>query len=210
MAIASPAGRRWTVAALLALTGVTGLLDAVSYLRLGHVFAANMTGNVVFLGFSLAPHSGLDPLGSAVAIGAFSVGALMAGRLGGHLDERPHVWLATAFTAEALALALIAALTAAGVLPYTGRGALFVVGALSLTFGAQNGTVRRLGVADLLTTVLTLTLTGLSADSALAGGPGARPHRRLGSVVCMFAGAAVGALLLRVTVSGVIAIACPR
>jgi hypothetical protein len=39
---------------LVCLTVVTGLVDAFSYLRLGHVFVANMTGNVVFLGFGLA------------------------------------------------------------------------------------------------------------------------------------------------------------
>lgn len=47
MAIASPLSARWTVAALLTLTTVTGLIDAVSYLRLGRVFVANMAGNVV-------------------------------------------------------------------------------------------------------------------------------------------------------------------
>jgi hypothetical protein len=40
---------------LLALTAVTGLVDAVSILRLGRVFVANMTGNVVFTGFALFP-----------------------------------------------------------------------------------------------------------------------------------------------------------
>ncbi len=39
---------------LLALTVATGLVDAVSYLVLGHVFVANMTGNVVFSGFALS------------------------------------------------------------------------------------------------------------------------------------------------------------
>jgi uncharacterized membrane protein YoaK (UPF0700 family) len=40
--------------ALMALTAVSGLVDAVSYLGLGHVFTANMTGNVVVLGFAAA------------------------------------------------------------------------------------------------------------------------------------------------------------
>ena len=35
---------------LLALTLVTGLVDAVSILALGRVFVAGMTGNVVFAG----------------------------------------------------------------------------------------------------------------------------------------------------------------
>jgi len=52
MAASSPLSSGQTVAALLALTAVTGLVDAVSYLRLGRVFVANMTGNVVFLGSS--------------------------------------------------------------------------------------------------------------------------------------------------------------
>ena len=38
---------------LLGMTVVTGLVDAFSYLTLGHVFVANMTGNVVFLAFGL-------------------------------------------------------------------------------------------------------------------------------------------------------------
>jgi hypothetical protein len=61
----------------------------------------------------------------------------------------------------------------------------------------QNSTVRHLCVPDLTTTVLTLTLTGLTADSAMAGGPGARPHRRLGSVAAMLAGAGAGAGILQ-------------
>ena len=68
MSIVSPIGRRQTVAALLTLTVVTGLVDAVSYLRLGRVFVANMTGNVVFLGFSADPRSGLSAAASVIAI----------------------------------------------------------------------------------------------------------------------------------------------
>ena len=60
---------------------------------------------------------------------------------------------------------------------------------------------------DLTTTVLTLTLTGLAADSVLGTGRSAKPHRRLGSIAAMLVGAAMGALLLQQTVSGVIALA---
>ena len=62
--------------------------------------------------------------------------------------------------------------------------------------GIRNATVRRLGAADLTTTVLTLTLTGLAADSSFAGGTNPRPTRRFGSVVAMFSGALVGAVLV--------------
>ena len=67
MAVSSPLSSRQTAAALLALTAVTGLVDAVSYLRLGRVFVANMTGNVVFLGFSAAPRSGLSAVRASSA-----------------------------------------------------------------------------------------------------------------------------------------------
>jgi hypothetical protein len=52
---------------LIAMTLVTGLVDAFSYLALGHVFVANMTGNVVFLGFALAGAQGFSIPASLVA-----------------------------------------------------------------------------------------------------------------------------------------------
>jgi uncharacterized membrane protein YoaK (UPF0700 family) len=194
MAISSPLGSRRTVAALLTLTAVTGLVDAVSYLRLGHVFVANMTGNVVFLGFSADPRAGLSAAASIVAIAGFLLGALAGGRAAHALAAaRPGHWLAGTFTGEALILAVAAVLIGAGVLPFAGTGRFATIAVLGVALGVQNSTVRHLGAPDLTTTVLTLTLTGLTADSALAGGPGARPHRRIGSIAAMLAGAAAGA-----------------
>jgi uncharacterized membrane protein YoaK (UPF0700 family) len=86
-----------------------------------------------------------------------------------------------------------AVLIGAGVLPFAGGGRFATIAVLAVALGVQNSTVRHLGAPDLTTRVLTLTLTGLTADSALAGGPGAKPHRRLGSVAAMLAGAAAGA-----------------
>src|SRR5260221_14558275 len=67
---------------LIVLTVVTGIVDAVSYLKLGHVFVANMTGNVLFLGFAAADATQFSVAVSLVAIGSFLLGALAAGRLG--------------------------------------------------------------------------------------------------------------------------------
>ena len=58
-------------AVLVLLTVVTGLVDAVSYVALGHVFVANMTGNVVFLGFAAAGAPGLSIAASLAALAAF-------------------------------------------------------------------------------------------------------------------------------------------
>ena len=90
-------------------------------------------------------------------------------------------------------------------LPYAGDGRFATIAILAAALGVQNTTVRHLGAPDLTTTVLTLTLTGLAADSVLAGGPGARPHRRLGSVAAMLAGAAAGAGLLQLSPTAVLA-----
>jgi len=105
---------------LVALTAVTGLVDAFSYLVLGHVFA--------------------QPVPAAL------------------------------------------------------RYTLIVL--LSAAMGAQNATARKLAVPDLTTTVLTLTITGVAADSPLAGATGAKAARRLISVAAMLLGALVGALLV--------------
>jgi uncharacterized membrane protein YoaK (UPF0700 family) len=66
-----------------------------------------------------------------------------------------------------------------------------------MPMGLQNAAVRRLAVPDMTTTVLTLTLTGIAADSPLAGGTNPRLMRRVSAVLVMLAGAVVGASLLR-------------
>ena len=67
-------------ALLVGLTVVTGLVDAYSYLTLGHVFVANMTGNVVFFGFAIAGTGSISITASLLAVLAFAVGALLGGR----------------------------------------------------------------------------------------------------------------------------------
>jgi uncharacterized membrane protein YoaK (UPF0700 family) len=195
------------VVLLLTLTAVTGLVDAVSYLRLGRVFVANMTGNVVFLGFSVAPHTGLSPASSSIALAGFFVGAVVGGRMATVLISRPRRWLVIAFGLETVIVGTVALLSGVGVAAYHGDGRYLTIAVLAAALGIQNSTVRRFGVPDLTTTVLTLTLTGLAADSFLAGGPGAKPYRRIGSVIMMLAGAAAGAGLLQVSTTAVIALA---
>jgi uncharacterized membrane protein YoaK (UPF0700 family) len=80
---------------------------------------------------------------------------------------------------------------------HLGAGSRYVLIALmALAMGVQNATARRLAVVDLTTTVLTLTLTGIAADSWLGGGTGARTARRVTAVGAMLLGAFAGALLL--------------
>jgi uncharacterized membrane protein YoaK (UPF0700 family) len=185
---------------LLALTLVTGLVDAVSYLGLGHVFTANMTGNVVLLGFAVAGAPHLSMARSFVSLGAFVVGALVGGRAGIALANAARErWLLAVGSSEALLLcsAAFAAIGLdAGSEVLSGRVYLVVV-LTALAMGIRMSTVRRLAVPDITTTVLTTTLAGLAGESSVAGGGNPRVGRRVGSVLVMFVGASVGALLLR-------------
>jgi uncharacterized membrane protein YoaK (UPF0700 family) len=178
---------------MLALTVVTGLVDAVSYLGLGHVFVANMTGNVVFLGFALAGAKGLSALASVVSLASFLAGALAGGRLGIRLAaHRGH--LLTVATAAQTILVAVAVVTAAVTHGRVTTGVQYtLIVLLGVSMGLQNAVARRLGVPDLTTTVLTLTLTGLAADSTPARGTAPRPGRRVLSVLAMFLGALIGA-----------------
>ncbi len=79
MTTASREPGRLLLATLLALTVTSGLVDAVSYLGLGHVFTANMTGNVVLLGFAAAGASGFSATACLTSLGAFLAGAPLPG-----------------------------------------------------------------------------------------------------------------------------------
>jgi uncharacterized membrane protein YoaK (UPF0700 family) len=187
----------WIVPTLLALTATTGLVDAVSFLGLGRVFTANMTGNVVFLAFAIAGAKGLSVSAAVLALAVFLLGAIAGGRLADALKSHPlRHWLMGVSIAETTLLAA-AAVCAIGVpLDATFGRRWPIIALTAFALGLRNATVRRLGVADLTTTVLTLTVTGLAADSTPAGGTNPHVTRRVGSLVAMFAGALVGAVLV--------------
>jgi uncharacterized membrane protein YoaK (UPF0700 family) len=180
---------------LLGLTVVTGVVDAISYIALGHVFVANMTGNVVLLGFALAGAPGLSVSASLTAMGAFLAGAAIGGALGRRIAHHRGALARTGIAVEVvlLAAAFVAALGAAE--PIAGAQRYAVIVLLAVALGGQNAVARRIAVPDLTTTVLTLTLTALAADAHFAGGPGSASLRRIAAVAAMFAGALAGGLL---------------
>ena len=202
---------------MLALTFTTGIVDAVGYLGLDRVFTANMTGNVVILGMAIAGGDGLPILGPTLALAGFLAGAAIGGRV---LRTAPPAWsnrtsgtfMATGVLATALGVAAVIAP------PHAGEAwALVVTALLAIAMGLQAATARRLAVKDVTTVVVTSTLTGLAADSRLAGGDGSNWARRALAVALILVGAGVGALLLRaggqrgvgvgMLVAGVLAIA---
>ncbi len=181
---------------LLSMTLVTGLVDAYSYLVLGHVFVANMTGNVVFLGFALIGAPGFSVTASLVALVSFGGGALVGGRVAAKYAEHRGRLHSTAALIQALLLAIAVVLTAVGGSPVPSGYRYALIVALGAAMGVQNAAARKIAVPDLTTTVLTLTITGIAADSTLVGGDGSRAGRRLVSVATMLAGAVIGAVLV--------------
>ena len=193
---------------LIVLTVVTGLVDAVSYLELGHVFVANMTGNVVLLGFAAAGVSEFSVAGSLVAIGSFLLGALAAGRLASSTGRHRGQFLALSTYAQVSAVGAAFVVSLASFDVSGGIPAHVLVVLLAFAMGLQNATARRLGVPDLTTTVLTQTVTGIAADSHFAGGANPNIGRRLVTIAAMFIGASLGAVLIfHVSVSAALAVA---
>ncbi len=182
---------------LLALTFTTGLVDAVSYLGLGHVFTANMTGNVVLLGFGIAGAGGLPVIAPLVSLGAFLVGAAGGGVFGLRVVTRQPRNLSGALMIEASMVGIAALLTALLDVRAGSLSGYAVITLLALAMGVRNATVRRIGLADMTTTVLTMTLTGFASESPVVGGSAAGSTRRVAAVLTMLTGALAGALLVR-------------
>jgi uncharacterized membrane protein YoaK (UPF0700 family) len=186
------------------MTVVTGLVDAVSFLSLGRVFTANMTGNIVLLAFATARVSGLSVARSSTALLSFFVGAIFGGRIMARASTDAQIQFAVqAFLLE-VAFLFAASLCAIGY-----RGHLLedsiqpfaLIALMGLAMGTRNAAVRKLAIPDLTTTVLTLTITGIAADSSIANGNNPRLARRVESVAAMFLGAALGAVIIHYSIS---------
>jgi uncharacterized membrane protein YoaK (UPF0700 family) len=182
-------------ALLLTLTAAAGSVDAVSFLGLGRVFTANMTGNLVLLGIAIGQAQLAGSIRAVIAFAAFVFGVLVGVRVTAR-NEPPAVWPRSAtltLLAElGLLLALLAGWEIAGDRP--GPVALDVLIALSAgAMGMQTAAARRLGVMGLTTTFVTGMLTNLIAALATVG-PG-RSHWTLwaATLACLVIGAAAGA-----------------
>ncbi|MEW2284455.1 YoaK family protein [Streptomyces sp. NPDC047841] len=205
------------VAVLLALTVVSGLIDAVSFLGLGRVFTANVTGSVVILGFAAAGVPGFSVRHAVMSLICFLLGAVTGGRVAGRYgrgSRRRSARLALAV--EAALVGVAAALALAW--PDTAGTRAALIGLTAFAMGLRTATVRTLRVADLITTtVVTMTLTGLASESRLGDATSHGTRRRAASVAAMAAGACLGAwlvlhhglgipLLLAALASGVLAV----
>lgn len=180
-------------ALLIALTFTTGLIDAVSILGLGRIFTALMTGNVVFVGLSLADPSEPSAARPLLGLAAFGVGAIAGGRLAKwRAPISLGAWLLSAAAAET-ALLVAAAVLAPNAPTVTGTALYGIIISTAAAMGLRSATVVRIADPDLKTTVLTLTITAIAADSVIAGGDGRQWGRRALSILVLMAGAWAGA-----------------
>ncbi len=186
---------REVIVALLILTFTAGVVDAVSLLGLGRVFVANMTGNVVLLGFAIAGASGFSVLATMCSLVGFTAGAGAATRVSRRRRTESGGWLAAALTIE-IAMFAAAALVTIGLGIDADEDRRFIaILLLALGMGIRTAAVRDLSVKDLNTTVVTMTMTGLFSDLRSGAAEGTSNARRFGAIAAMLVGAVAGALL---------------
>lgn len=159
------ARRRLRDRLLLALAAIAGYTDAVSYVALGNVFAANMTGSTVLLGVSLAQRDWPFAARAGTALAGFLVGVvigalLVARRAPGEIWPRA---VTRALSVEVVALVLFSGLGAL-LGTHNQHGSVYLLIALAAcAMGIQSAAARALGVLDISTTYLTGTWVGLMA-----------------------------------------------
>jgi uncharacterized membrane protein YoaK (UPF0700 family) len=184
---------------LVTLTISTGAVDALSWLGLGKVFSAFMTGNIAFLGFRVGGAPGPSVPRVLAATAAFSLGAFLAARIVRRTGKSDSLWprpatvsLALALMFQAVFLVLWAAVSGH---PSAASGDVLIA-LLGIAMGMQTTTIFSLGVRADFTTAATATLAVLMGD--LAGWPQARGERRrlAATVVGLFVGAVIGGVLM--------------
>jgi uncharacterized membrane protein YoaK (UPF0700 family) len=185
-----------------AVTAICGMLDAATFLGLGHVFAETMNGNIVFLAFT-AGTRGVPRLTSllpgnllpyAVALVCFAAGAAVGGRLvrrDGETGRR------IGFASDAGLIGIAAVVIMLTHPGPDGHARYLVIGILAVAMGMQNILIRRWGIPGLATNAMTKTMAYLVADSALGNGDNHHAMRRGVSIMIFAAGAAIGAFLTR-------------
>jgi uncharacterized membrane protein YoaK (UPF0700 family) len=184
---------------LVALSMSTGCVDAVSWLVLGKVFSAFMTGNLVFLGLLAGGASGPDLLRVVISVLSFALGATVSGWVLRTTIKSERLWpfrVSVALSITALLEAgVVGVWKGAGGHP-SGNTVPVVIGMLSAAMGVQTVAIASLRIRGVFTTAATATLAILMGDAA--GWPHLKgeAQRLITVVLALVAGAAVGAALV--------------
>jgi len=185
-------------ALLVALTVAAGAVDAISYLGLGGIFTANMTGNMVLLAIAVGSGAGPQALRAGVSLIAFSAGVFVSARII-RAPQGASLW-PRRITTTLTVVALLQGGVLAGWLATSAHPSGAVEGGLialsALAMGAQGSAIRTMNVSGVSTTWLTGTLVGLVTQIAVWSGSRGEKALRAGVLIALLAGAAAAAVLL--------------
>jgi uncharacterized membrane protein YoaK (UPF0700 family) len=183
---------------LNALTVSSGAVDAISFLALGKVFSAFMTGNIAFLGFRVAGAGGPGAVAVLASMAGFAVGVYVSTRIV-QRSQRSEVWPRHVTIALALSLLVhavfVAVWFASDGQPSTETSHV-LLGLWALAMGMQSSAVRTLHVDGVYTTAATATIIFLVADLTNWSATASERRRLAGVVISLFVGATSGSLLL--------------
>ncbi|MFF5794557.1 YoaK family protein [Paeniglutamicibacter sp. NPDC012692] len=176
----------------------TGVLDAATYIGMGGIFGANMTGNVILVAISLAGTGNIHITGPLLALGGFVLGSWVAGLVTRRhpASKESDPTIAPLFWITALGMVGIS--VAFWMLPSSALLFHASTGIIGVLMACQALAARRVGVPDISTVVVTSTLSLLFSEAGrFNGGAGnAATGRRFAAVVSMFGGAVLGAFLV--------------
>jgi uncharacterized membrane protein YoaK (UPF0700 family) len=183
---------------LNALTVSSGAIDAISFVALGKVFTAFMTGNIAFLGLRIAGAGGPGKVAILVSMVGFAVGVYLS-----TLIVRPSAgsgmwprWVTVALGVSLIGHAVFLAVWFAS----NGQPSISVshvlLGSWALAMGMQSAAVRRLRVDGVFTTAATATIIFLVGDIADWPATSVERRRFAGVLISLFVGATAGGLLL--------------
>ena len=183
---------------LVALSFSAGAVDAISYLGLGRVFTANMTGNIVLLGVAAGQGTRSGVVRSAIAFVTFAAAVYLAVVIASRPSSSAG-W-PTGVRVVLAGEALVQTALLAGWLAAAGRPGVtleaVLTGASGTAMGLQSGAVMALGIRGISTTYVTGTLTGLLGGLATRTGSRRDWTRRASIVAAILVGAACAGLLV--------------
>src|SRR2546426_10982579 len=183
---------------LNALTASSGAIDAISFLALGKVFSAFMTGNIAFLGLRLAGASGPGVVAIFSSMLAFAAGVYLSTRIVKHSSDAG-IWPQRVTVALSVSLIPHAAFLAVW-FATNGQPSIDVahvlLGLWGLAMGMQSAAVRTLHVEGVFTTAATATVIFLAGDLTNWSATVVERRRLAGVLVSLFVGATAGGLLL--------------
>ena len=183
---------------LNALTVSSGAIDAISFLALGKVFSAFMTGNIAFLGLRVAGASAPGVVAILSSMVAFAAGVYLSTQIVKHSADSG-IWPQRVTVALGVSLIPHAAFLAVW-FATNGQPSIEIahvlLGLWGCAMGMQSAAVRTLHVDGVFTTAATATVIFLAGDLTNWSATVVERRRLAGVLVSLFVGATAGGLLL--------------